>query len=108
MTYKDYRNLLRISDLHVYLSRPFIASWSLLRRCHGCCIVASDLEMCREISQDSAFYVNHKNHADSVEKIMSLLNSPQKMQELSLRARELALTMDSGCQVERLARYLQI
>ena len=49
MTYKDYRNLLRISDLHVYLSRPFIASWSLLEAMScGCCIVASDLEMCRE------------------------------------------------------------
>ena len=35
----------------------------------GCCIVASDISMVRELGGDSLFYVNHLDYEDSVQKI---------------------------------------
>ncbi|MCL1889050.1 MAG: glycosyltransferase, partial [Desulfovibrionaceae bacterium] len=46
------RRLLQISDLHVYLTKPFILSWSILEAMScGCLLLASDTEPVREIAQ---------------------------------------------------------
>ncbi|WP_374385139.1 glycosyltransferase [Dongia sp.] len=46
----SYRRLLQISDLHVYLTVPFVPSWSLVEAMAcGCHIVASDTEPVREV-----------------------------------------------------------
>lgn len=51
----DYRALLRISDLHVYLTVPFVPSWSLVEAMAcGCNIVASDTEPVREVVGDES------------------------------------------------------
>ena len=50
----DYRNLLRLSSLHVYLTVPFVPSWSLVEAMSsGCNIVASDTEPVQEIVGES-------------------------------------------------------
>jgi glycosyltransferase involved in cell wall biosynthesis len=47
--YDTYRNVLRRSDAHVYLTYPFVASWSLREAmAMGCAIVGSDTEPVRE------------------------------------------------------------
>lgn len=47
----DYRNLLQISSLHVYLTVPFVPSWSLVEAMAcGCHIVAADTAPVREIA----------------------------------------------------------
>jgi len=47
--YADYMKLLQRSDAHVYLSYPFVASWSLREAiATGCAIVASDTAPVRE------------------------------------------------------------
>jgi glycosyltransferase involved in cell wall biosynthesis len=46
----EYRNLLRLSSLHVYLTVPFVPSWSLVEAMScGCHIVASDTIPVREV-----------------------------------------------------------
>ncbi len=46
----DYRRLLQISDLHIYLTVPFVPSWSLVEAMAcGCHIVASDTDPVREV-----------------------------------------------------------
>lgn len=48
-----YRQLLLRSDLHLYFTRPFVLSWSLLEAMAcGCSIVASDTEPVREVMKD--------------------------------------------------------
>ena len=47
--YQIYVKLLQLSTVHVYLTYPFVLSWSLLEAMSaGCCIVASDTAPVRE------------------------------------------------------------
>jgi glycosyltransferase involved in cell wall biosynthesis len=49
LAYADYLRLLQRSDAHVYLSYPFVASWSLREALAcGCAVVAADVEPVRE------------------------------------------------------------
>ena len=49
LAYKDFVSLLQISMVHVYLTYPFVVSWSLLEAMSlGCAVVASDVEPVRE------------------------------------------------------------
>jgi glycosyltransferase involved in cell wall biosynthesis len=53
LDYSRYRTLLRASSVHVYLTVPFVLSWSLLEAmATGCAIVASNTAPVREFIQD--------------------------------------------------------
>ena len=50
-----YLRLLRRSDAHVYLTVPFVLSWSMLEAMScGCALVLSDTEPVREFADPSA------------------------------------------------------
>lgn len=49
----SYRDLLALSSAHVYLTAPFVLSWSLLDALAcGCAVVGSDSEPVREVLED--------------------------------------------------------
>ncbi|MET0743359.1 MAG: glycosyltransferase, partial [Microvirga sp.] len=53
LPYKDLLNLFRLSTVHVYLTSPFVLSWSLIdAMACGCAIVASDTTPVREVIED--------------------------------------------------------
>ena len=53
INYDDYRAMLKRSDAHVYLTYPFVASWSLREAlATGCAIVGSDTAPVREFITD--------------------------------------------------------
>ncbi|MDE2405587.1 MAG: glycosyltransferase [Sphingomonadales bacterium] len=53
LPYADYLSLLRISAVHVYLTFPFVLSWSCLEAmAAGCLLVASDTAPVREVVED--------------------------------------------------------
>ncbi len=60
---KAYARLLKSSHVHCYLTRPFVASWSLLdAMASGCCLVGSDLEVVREMTDAKATtWVDQRN-----------------------------------------------
>ena len=50
---EPYQRVLACSDVHLYLTVPFVLSWSLLEAmAAGCCIVASDTAPVREVLTD--------------------------------------------------------
>ncbi|EWY39653.1 glycosyl transferase family 1 [Skermanella stibiiresistens SB22] len=50
LAYPLYRDMLRASDVHVYLTVPFVLSWSLLEsQSTGCMVVAADNAAVREV-----------------------------------------------------------
>jgi len=51
--YRDYLSLLQVSTVHLYLTIPFVLSWSCVEAmAAGCAIVASDTAPVREFIQD--------------------------------------------------------
>lgn len=50
---EDYRTVLQASDVHVYLTRPFVLSWSMLEAMSmGCCLVGSATPPVQEVVED--------------------------------------------------------
>lgn len=93
----DYRALLRASSVHVYLTLPFVLSWSLVEAMAcGCALVASDTEPVREALDDgvTALLADHR--------------SPQALADrvaLALDDRPLAARLGSAARAEAERRY---
>ncbi len=88
---QKYRDLLRRSDVHVYLTRPFVLSWSMIEAMScGCALVATDNEAIREIAtQDvSAKLVDMDDIGSIVRSIGSLLSDPKSRVRFGNAARK--------------------
>ena len=74
--YSDYLSILQISSVHVYLTYPFVLSWSMLEAM-SCSVpvIASDTQPVSEVIKDgkNGFLVDFFNHeliADQVNEIL--------------------------------------
>ena len=53
LAYADYLRVLQVSAAHIYLTYPFVLSWSMLESMSaGCLVVASDTAPAREVIED--------------------------------------------------------
>ena len=83
--YETYISLLRRSDAHVYLTYPFVASWSLREAmAAGCAIVGSDTETVREFVTDGqtgklTSFFDPKGVADSVLEVLENKKLDEKL-----------------------------
>jgi glycosyltransferase involved in cell wall biosynthesis len=94
LPYQHFVPLLQISRVHVYLTYPFVLSWSLLEAMSvGCTIVASDTAPLREaIEHDrTGRLVNFFSPQALCEEVCSLLDDPQARTRLGHAAREFAM-----------------
>ena len=76
---KKYTEWLRKTWCHVYITEPFVTSWSFLEAIEsGARIVASDHEAIREFSKnsDDVVLVNHYSQYNLIEAINSCLRKP--------------------------------
>jgi glycosyltransferase involved in cell wall biosynthesis len=92
--YEYFIPLLQLSTVHVYLTYPFVLSWSLLEAMSaGCAIVASDTPPLREaIRQDDTGRLVDFFDADALAtEVASLLADPAARERLGKRAREFAI-----------------
>lgn len=81
LPYGEYRKLLQISSVHVYLTYPFILSWSLLEAMSiGCSIVASKTAPVEEVimHNENGLLVDFYDIDGFVEQINYLLDNPQE------------------------------
>ena len=95
LEYDVYVRLLQRSDAHVYLTYPFVASWSLREALAcGCAIVASDTAPVQEFVQHGAtgLLTPFLNPAALTETILSVLADEARSAWLRAGARAYAVT----------------
>lgn len=91
--YDEYKKVLQVSAAHVYLTYPFVLSWSLLEAmASGCRIVASDTAPVREVIRDgeSGELVDFFDPAALSRKLLAALADPAGGDALRRNARQVA------------------
>jgi len=92
--YESFIPLLQLSTVHVYLTYPFVLSWSLLEAMSvGCAIVASDTQPLREaIAHDkTGRLVDFFDHQALAKEICQLLDNAKLRAKLGKNARAFAI-----------------
>lgn len=95
IAYRHFIALLQLSTVHVYLTYPFVLSWSLLEAMSvGCAIVASDTQPVHEaIAHDeTGRLVNFFDIPALADSVCTLLDDPTARQRLGKNARAFAQT----------------
>ena len=93
----DYHAVLANSDVHLYLTVPFVLSWSLLEAmAAGCSIVASDTPPVREVirHKENGLLVDFFSPDQQAAAIESLLDSKERREALSEAAVKTADSYD--------------
>lgn len=93
LPYHHFISLLQISAVHVYLTYPFVLSWSLLEAMSvGCAIVASKTAPLEEaiIHGETGRLVDFFDSAGMVQEVCALLDDASGRQRLGVVAREFA------------------
>jgi glycosyltransferase involved in cell wall biosynthesis len=88
--YDRYLSMVQVSTAHVYLTYPFVLSWSLLESMSaGCAILASDTAPVREAISDgeTGILTDFFDHAALTDKLDTLLDDPAMRQRLGENAR---------------------
>jgi glycosyltransferase involved in cell wall biosynthesis len=92
--YQHFIPLLQLSTVHVYLTYPFVLSWSLLEAMAcGCAIVASDTAPLQEAIHhgETGRLFDFFSPAALAREVVDLLARPDERQRLGHNARELAI-----------------
>ena len=91
--YQYFIPLLQLSSLHVYLTYPFVLSWSLLEAMSaGCAIVASDTQPLHEAIRpnETGKLVNFFDASALTREVCTLLDNPAERERLGANARSFA------------------
>jgi glycosyltransferase involved in cell wall biosynthesis len=91
--YAPYLRMLQRSNVHVYLTYPFVASWSLREALAcGCAVVGGDVEPVREFitHQSNGLLTPCLDHEKLADTILSVLETPKLARKLRTGARRYA------------------
>jgi len=108
LPYQHFIPMLQLSRVHVYLTYPFVLSWSLLEAMSvGCAIVASDTQPLHEAIQDqqTGRLVSFFDPPALAQSIHELLDNAQERARLGANARAFAQAnydLDSVCLPQQL------
>jgi len=94
LPYAEYLALLRRSSAHVYLTVPFVLSWSLIEAmASGCLIVASRTPPVEEVVRDgeTGLLVDHRDPVALAARVEEALQRQREMQPLRDAARRTAV-----------------
>lgn len=83
--YATYKKVLQVSTAHVYLTYPFVLSWSLLEAmASGCLIIGSDTAPVREVVRDKedGLLVDLFKPDEIAERVLQGLAKPEAFNEL--------------------------
>ena len=94
LPYGLYLKVIQASDAHIYLTRPFVLSWSAIEAMSaGCLIIGSETPPVVEVIRDGengllVDFFSPKQIADRVDEVME---SPDRMAQIRQKARETVL-----------------
>jgi glycosyltransferase involved in cell wall biosynthesis len=94
LPYLQYRSLLQVSAVHVYLTYPFVLSWSMLEAMScGCLLVASRTAPVEEVIEHgkNGLLVDFFDQAALVEQVSEALSQPNRFSEIRHQARQTVL-----------------
>jgi glycosyltransferase involved in cell wall biosynthesis len=92
--YAAYLNLLRVSSVHVYLTYPFVLSWSFIEAmASGCLIVGSATPPVEEVLKhgENGLLVDFFSTREIADRIDEVLDHPDRMRHLRDAARATAV-----------------
>lgn len=108
--YDDYVALLRVSRVHVYLTYPFVLSWSILEAMSlGCVVVGSDTGPVKEVIEDdvNGLLTPFFDGAQLAKQVVRVLANPRKHARLG-RAARAHVVQNYDFESQTLPNYMQI
>jgi len=112
--YETFLQVLQVSSVHVYLTYPFVLSWSLVEAMSaGCAIVASDTPPVTEVITDQAqgLLFDFFDREALIEAVCRVLEHPDRMASMREAARQHAVQhydLNSVCLPKQIALIKQI
>jgi glycosyltransferase involved in cell wall biosynthesis len=109
--YGRYLSVLQVSAVHVYLTYPFVLSWSLLEALSaGCLLVASDTAPVREAIQheQNGLLTGFFDTDLLARHLLEALNHPEQFKDMRARARDFVVSrfdLTSHCLPEAVRFY---
>lgn len=91
LDYADYRDVLQVSSAHVYLTVPFVLSWSFLEAMStGCAVIGSETAPIMEFVTDgeNGLLANFFDTADLADRISEMLDAGPRAEAMRIKARE--------------------
>ena len=106
----DYQKVLQASTVHVYLTRPFVLSWSMIESMSfGCALVGSKTPPVEEVVVDgeNGLLANFRQPEHIAQRIEELLDDPALRARLGKAARETVLARyNTNDRVKELANLI--
>jgi len=91
LPYDEYLQVLQASSAHVYLTRPFVLSWSMMEALStGCLVVGSNTAPVTEMIRDgvNGLLAEFFSPEEIASRIEEALTHPEKMREIRAKARQ--------------------
>jgi glycosyltransferase involved in cell wall biosynthesis len=89
--FSEYQKLIQISRCHIYLTMPFVLSWSLLESMSmGAIIVASDVDPVREAIThgETGLLVDFFDHDAVAQQVIDVVSNPKDFAHIGKAARD--------------------
>jgi glycosyltransferase involved in cell wall biosynthesis len=94
LPYHQYLQVLQASSAHIYLTRPFVLSWSMLEAmATGCLVIGSDTQPVREVIMDgtNGLLVDFFSPTAIADRVDEVLDHPDQFTDMRARARQTIL-----------------
>jgi glycosyltransferase involved in cell wall biosynthesis len=94
LPHDQYRQVLQASSAHIYLTRPFVLSWSMLEAMAcGCLLIGSDTAPVTEVIQDgkNGLFVDFFSPNDIADRVDEVFGHSDRLATLRVSARETIL-----------------